>query len=93
MDYQFVEEEKRIVIQDQNNNEIGEITFIRSGRDKIIISHTGVEESHRGQGLAEQLVAKLVEKAKDENIKIIPLCPFAKIEFERKPEYWEVLFE
>ena len=32
-----------------------------------------------------------VEKARKEHKKIIPLCPFAKKEFDTKPEYGDVL--
>lgn len=56
----------------------------------MIIDHTFVDPAYRGQGLAEKLVAKGVEKARKEQKKIIPLCPFAKKEFERKPEYADV---
>lgn len=90
MEYQFIEEEKRFVVQDSQGKEIGEITYVKSGRDKLIIDHTGVENDHRGQGLAEELVRRVVEKAKNEGLKIIPLCPFAKKEFDIKAEYKEV---
>jgi predicted GNAT family acetyltransferase len=36
-------------------------------------------------------VAAGVEKARKEGKKIIPLCPFAKKEFEEKSEYADVL--
>jgi hypothetical protein len=90
MQYQFKEEDSRIVVQNAQGNEAGEITFSRTGENILIIDHTGVEEPHRGQGLAEELVRHAVDKAKSENIKIIPLCPFAKMEFDRKPEYRDV---
>jgi predicted GNAT family acetyltransferase len=41
--------------------------------------------------LAEKLVAAGVEKARKDDKKIIPLCPFAKKEFDEKPEYADVL--
>ena len=56
----------------------------------MIIDHTFVDPAYRGQGLAEKLVEKGVEKARAEKKTIIPLCPFAKKEFERKPEYSDV---
>jgi predicted GNAT family acetyltransferase len=49
------------------------------------------DPTYRGQGLAEKLVAAGVEKARKEGKKIIPLCPFAKKEFEEKSEYADVL--
>lgn len=69
---------------------IGESTYSKS--EKLwIIDHTFVEKEYGGQGIASKLVAKLVDEAKSNNIKIIPLCPFAKREFEIKKEYSEVL--
>jgi predicted GNAT family acetyltransferase len=37
--------------------------------------------------VGKQLVAKVVEKMRAENRKIIPLCPFAKHEFDNNREY------
>ncbi|MHA6252510.1 GNAT family N-acetyltransferase [Oceanobacillus sp. CAU 1775] len=87
MSYQFEEETSRFVVKDASGNEAGEVTYTRAGDNLLIIDHTGVDPEHRGQGLAEQLVAKVVEKAKKEDVKIMPLCPFAKKQFEEKEEY------
>lgn len=56
-----------------------------------VINHTFVESNYGGQAIASKLVAKIVEEARNNNIKIIPVCPFAKKEFERKKEYSDVL--
>ena len=62
--------------------------------DKVwIIDHTFVEKSYGGQGIAGRLVAKLVEEARKNDIKIIPLCSFAKREFKLKKEYLDVLLK
>lgn len=90
MTYQFEEAENSFILKDDNNNQVGEVTYSRAGEKLLIIDHTGVNDDHRGQGLAEQLVLKVVEKAKNEGLKIMPLCPFAKLEFERKEAYREV---
>ncbi|MGD1370602.1 GNAT family N-acetyltransferase, partial [Enterococcus faecium] len=50
-----------------------------------------VDPAYRGQKLAEKLVYTGVELARREGKKIIPLCPYAKKEFEKKPEYHDVL--
>ena len=71
---------------------IGESTYAKS--DKVwIIDHTFVEKSYGGQGIAGRLVAKLVEEARKNDIKIIPLCSFAKREFKLKKEYLDVLLK
>ncbi|MEI1591484.1 GNAT family N-acetyltransferase [Escherichia coli] len=51
---------------------------------------TDVDESLKGQGIGKQLVAKVVEKMRREKRKIIPLCPFAKHEFDKTREYDDI---
>ena len=86
---EILEENTRFVLKD-GDKEIGEMTWSEAGETRLIIDLTFVDPAYRGQGLAEKLVAKGVEKARKEQKKIIPLCPFAKKEFERKPEYADV---
>lgn len=93
MSYQFEEEKSQFVVKDAEGNEVGELTFVEASNNVIVINHTGVREVHRGQGLAEQLVDKVVQKAKKENLQIVPLCPFAKKQFDEKIEYQAVLHQ
>ena len=85
------EEKNRFVLLNDEAKEIGEMTWSDAGPDIMIIDHTFVEPVYRGQKLAEKLVLNGVELARREGKKIIPLCPYAKKEFERKPEYQDVL--
>ncbi|MEI5992931.1 GNAT family N-acetyltransferase [Candidatus Enterococcus mansonii] len=85
------EEKNRFVLLNDENKEIGEMTWSDAGEEMMIIDHTFVEPSYRGQKLAEKLVYRGVEKARREGKKIIPLCPFAKKEFDTKPDYGDVL--
>lgn len=85
------EEQNRLVLLNDDAQEIGEMTWSDAGPDVMIIDHTFVDPEYRGQKLAEKLVFSGVELARREGKKIIPLCPYAKKEFERKPEYQDVL--
>ncbi|MGC6768881.1 GNAT family N-acetyltransferase [Enterococcus sp. LJL128] len=85
------EESGRFALYNDENQEIGEMTWSDAGAEMMIIDHTFVEPEYRGQHLAEKLVLNGVEKARREGKKIIPLCPFAKKEFDTKPEYGDVL--
>jgi predicted GNAT family acetyltransferase len=49
-----------------------------------------VDEVLKGQGVGKKLVALVVAKMRAENRKIIPLCPFAKHEFDTTPEYQDI---
>lgn len=69
----------------------GKMTFVFAGNEKIIIDHTEVNPGNNGKGYGKKMVAKAVEYAREKNIKIIPLCPFAKKVFDKTPEFRDVL--
>lgn len=67
------------------------MTYTWAGEDKIIIDHTEVGDSLRGQGVGYKLVEASVNFMRTKGIKVIPLCPFAKAVFDKKAEYNDVL--
>ena len=67
------------------------MTFVFAGDDKIIIDHTEVNPGNEDKGISKKMVAKAVEYARKNGIKIIPLCPFAKNVFDKVPEFRDVL--
>ena len=70
---------------------LAEMTYSRAGDSLIIIDHTEVSEKLKGQGAGKQLVQAAVSYAREHNIKILPLCPFAKAIFDKTPDYSDVL--
>lgn len=77
-------------VNDSEGKRVAEVVFVATGEHLTIIEHTEVDESLKGQGVGKQLVAKVVERMRRENRKIIPLCPFAKHEFDTTPEYADI---
>lgn len=75
----------------ENNQLLAEMTYVWSG-EKLIIDHTFVDESLKGQGIGKLLLNKVVEFSRSKEIKIIPLCPFAKKMFEKDDSMKDVLF-
>lgn len=71
--------------------QLAEMTYTYAGNDKIIIDHTEVDDSLRGQGVGYKLVEASVQFARENNISILPLCPFANAVFRKKKEYSDVL--
>ena len=74
------------------NKQMAEMTYSNAGPDKIIIDHTEVDPSLKGQGVGYALVHAAVEFAREKNVKILPLCPFAAAVFKKKSDYNDVLF-
>lgn len=70
---------------------IAEMVYTMPSFDKMIIEHTEVSDELKGQNVGYQLVKTAVEYARHHHIKIIPLCPFAKKVFDKKPEFRDVL--
>lgn len=86
----ILEDDNRFYVNDASGNQVAEIVFVPTGDDLAIIEHTEVDPSLKGQGVGKKLVAKVVERMRRENRKIIPLCPFAKHEFDKTPEYADI---
>jgi predicted GNAT family acetyltransferase len=70
---------------------LAEMTYSMAGPNKMIIDHTAVSDELRGQGIGNLLVDAAVSYSRDNNIKIIPLCSFARSVFNKTPSYTDVL--
>lgn len=75
-----------------DGKEAGLMTYTRAGSTKFIIDHTEVNPQFKGKGVGLELVMKAVDYARAKQLKIMPLCPFAKSVFDKKPEIRDVLF-
>lgn len=72
--------------------ESAELAWSRINPHLVIADHTFVPESMRGQGVALKLAARLVEDARAQGFKIIPLCPYVNAERKKHPD-WADLFQ
>lgn len=77
-------------IAGEGNERLAELTFSMAGADKMILDHTGVTDALRGQNAGALMVQKAVEHARSTGIRIIPLCPFARAQFDKHPEYNDI---
>lgn len=74
----------------RDGKRLAEMTYTVAG-SRVIIDHTTVDDALRGTGAGKKLVEAAVQWARAENVKIIPLCPFAKSVFDKTPAYADVL--
>lgn len=76
---------------EDNEVTIAKITYSKAGEEKLILDHTEVDISLKGQGVGLQLVEAAVNFARTHNFKIMPLCPFANAMFKRHTAFKDVL--
>ncbi len=80
-------------VGDSEENSLAEMTFVLSGESLIIIEHTNVSEELKGQGAGKILLKELVDWARKEDKKIMPLCPYAKAQMEKNEEYHDIIHQ
>ncbi|WP_296698620.1 GNAT family N-acetyltransferase [Algoriphagus sp.] len=68
-----------------------EMVYVMAGPKKMIIEHTEVDEFLKGQGIGAKLLEALVDYVRKEEIKVLPLCPFAKATFKKRVDLQDVL--
>ena len=78
MDRNYIIEENRIYLQDENWNIIAEIDFEKIDEKTYNISRTFVDDSLRGQGIGSELVEKAITYLTSKWYKVSATCSYAK---------------
>lgn len=76
---------------EKGQQRVAEMTYSRTNATMIIIDHTDVDESLRGEGVGRQLLGALVAWARATGTKVLPLCPFAKAQFDKDASIRDML--
>ena len=78
----YIKEENRIYVENEGKV-VAEVEFEKISDNTYNIYHTFVDESLRGQGIAQELVKKAVEYIKKNNCKVEATCSYAKHYLEK----------
>lgn len=84
-------ENKGAFVASLDGKKAGEMTYSKAGEGLIIIDHTEVDSSFGGQGVGKKMLLAAVDFAREKNIKVLPLCPFAKAAFDKDVTIQDVL--
>ena len=68
------------------------IEYIKSS-DKIYLTHTEVADTLTGKGIGSKLIKGVLQKIKEENLTLIPLCPFVAMYIKNHPEWKELVLK
>lgn len=70
------------IVQDDG---VAVIEYRRRG-DRLVIVHTGVPAHFEGRGYGSALVRGALQKARDEQLVVVPRCPYARSWIEGHPD-------
>jgi predicted GNAT family acetyltransferase len=87
----FGKNKDRFYMGESEDKALAEVTFKKHKDNIIILDHTYVNRSLRGKGMGKILVDRVVAYARENKLKIIPTCPFAKDIMEMSEAYRDVL--
>ena len=86
----FTTENDRIFCR-QEGRVVAEVTFPQIRPGAVVIDHTWVDPSLRGQGTAGQLMQAVVDKLRADGRKAQATCSYARGWFAKHPEAADVL--
>ena len=62
------------------------VAFSKSGHD-IVFTHTEVPDALQGRGIGNKLAHAALEYAREQQLTVVPLCPFVAAYIRKHPEY------
>ena len=71
--------------------QLGEMVISVSG-GILTVYHTEVAPSAEGKGFAKKLLVAMVDYARKNGLKVIPLCPYVHAQFKRHPQEYADLW-
>ena len=89
----FQSSKSRIWIADEQGRMIAEIDFPEESEGVVNITHTFVDNSLRGQGIAGKITQAAADQLRAEGRKAVLSCSYAVKWFDEHPEYADVLFD
>ena len=72
------------------DNKLSKLDYLLDG-DTIVMTHVGVYPEHRGRGVAGKLVEIALKYAKENSLRVIPMCPYVAAYIRRHPQYMDII--
>lgn len=83
---------KGAFILEDDNKQLGEME-IGISNNILTVYHTEVVPEMEGKGGAKKLLETMVEYARTNKLKVIPLCPYVLSLFQKHPAKYEDLWQ
>jgi predicted GNAT family acetyltransferase len=79
--------ERGAFLLEEDNTRMAEMVFRISGANMTVF-HTEVDPSLQGKGVSTKLFNMMVSYARENNLKVIPLCAYVLAQFQRHPDQY-----
>ena len=83
----FKYEDHKIYVNNEEGKLIVEATFPFYEEGVVVVDHTYVDPSLRGQGIASQLMHEVCKHSEKLGYKIVATCPYAVVWLKKHKEY------
>lgn len=90
-DITFDHDEERQTFDAIVNDQHAVLEYRSNKEGKIFINHTEVPESLQGRGVAGILVEHVFDYIRENNMRMIPVCPYVKSYLKKHPEHMDLV--
>jgi predicted GNAT family acetyltransferase len=84
--YSVVDAPERDRFEIRAGEEIAGFTEYRRRGGLIAFTHTEVSPEHEGHGVASRLIAAALDTAREQNLAVLPFCPFVRGYIAKHPD-------
>lgn len=90
-DYELTNNEEKHQYEFHIGNFTPRIEYLKNNTGEIYLTHTEVPAKLKGQGIASQLVQKVLADIEAQGARLVPLCPFVAGYIHRHPEWKRIV--
>lgn len=69
---------------------LSKLDYLQDGKN-FVITHVGVHPELRGQGVAGRIVEESLAYARENELRVIPMCSYAAAYMRRNPQHAELM--
>lgn len=69
------------------------IEYIKSKNGEIYLTHTEVPVQLEGKGVGSQLVEKVLKDIEQQELRLVPLCPFVAGYIQKHPDWRRIVMK
>lgn len=71
------------------DGKLSKLDYIQDVKN-FVITHVGVYPEHRGQGVAAKIVEAALQYARENALRVVPMCSYAAAYIRRNPKHMEL---